>query len=193
MITRESFSPENIHEFIPEDEYTKVICGGSYYWFNGIEGFQPHDYDYMVFSQSDQYAVSKLHYMFIDAWMIAYNANGTKQDFIDFVMDEAINKKHSSAGLRVLIKPACDIFGITYEDIEPYMEALEQQIIENTNIHTKYKWYQKIIRFIRENRSLELTPEQRQAAFEDYVACKRNFIREKMEKCKYITLGKDNE
>ena len=38
-MTRDSFLPENIHEFFIEDENSKVINVGSYYWFKDIDEY----------------------------------------------------------------------------------------------------------------------------------------------------------
>lgn len=174
-MTKEDFSPEHINDFFPAHEDIFITPTGSYYWFNGIDGFEPHDYDYVRLIKGEEYNVAKSHYMYMDVWDIVYDESKSKQDYINYIVNCARENHLGSAFLCILMKPICDHFGIVYEDIEPYIDEIIALIEEKTATRIKYKYHIKLVNFIKQNRSFELTSEQRLEVYEDYKYWKSQY------------------
>ena len=153
-MTRNSFLPENIHDFFIEDENCKVINVGSYYWFKDIDEYKHTDYDYVQIIKCDDIdgiKIEKFHYMYLDSITLFYSNKLTKDQLINAMLQYAEDGKRKSTVLNLIHKEICQYFEITYQDIVPYLGRLSKIINEMAEINVKYSYIKKILEFIIQN------------------------------------------
>ena len=159
-MTRDSFLPENIHEFFIEDENSKVINVGSYYWFKDIDEYKHTDYDYVQIIKCDDIdgiKIEKFHYMYLDSITLFYSNKLTKDQLINALIQYAEDGHGKSPVLSLIHKEICQYFEITYQDIVPYLDRISKIINDMTEINVKYSYIKKILEFIIQNENLVLS------------------------------------
>ncbi len=168
---KEDFSPENIKNFVCADENGTLFCTGSYQWFNGkINEFVPHDYDYCLFIESDNYSFDRTHYMWMDLFIINYKKDGTKKEFIEAY----INGTKLLRCVDLLNADICKHFKITWNDLTPYLDKIEEFISEAVQISDKYDYLLIMFHYMCGNASHELTEEQLKDVYESYAQTHKN-------------------
>lgn len=159
FMTRDSFLPENIHNFFIEDENCKVINVGSYYWFKDIDEYKQTDYDYVQLIKCDDIdgiQVEKFHYMYLDGNTIFYSNKLSKDQLINALLQYAEDGNRKSPVLCLIHKEICQYFEITYQDIIPYLDRLSKIINDMAEMNAKYSYIKKILEFIIQNENLIL-------------------------------------
>lgn len=159
-MTRDSFLPENIHEFFIEDENSKVFSVGSYYLFKDIDEYKNTDYDYVQIIKCDDIdgiKIEKFHYMYLDNVTLFYSNKLTKDQLINAMLQYAEDGKRKSSVLNLIHKEICQYFEITYQDIVPYLDRISKIINDMTEINVKYSYIKKILEFIIQNENFVLS------------------------------------
>ena len=179
-MTRDSFLPENIHDFFIEDENCKVINVGSYYWFKDIDEYKQTDYDYVQLIKCDDIdgiQVEKFHYMYLDGNTIFYSNKLSKDQLINALLQYAEDGNRKSPVLCLIHKEICQYFEITYEDIIPYLDRLSKIINDMSEINVKYSYIKKILEFIIQNKNHVLNSNQILECFKIYNSIPKNSSR----------------
>lgn len=172
-MTKRDFSPENIHNFIEENESTKVFPTGSYVWFhNKIKDFIPHDYDYVVIEKSDQYNFQRFSYMFMDVFKISINIEGNKKDLINFILGYAESSGKMMSSSALLNPLFCKELNISWTDIDPYYTRIENLLNVAISINPKYSYVLEILKCYAENKNHELSDQQISKVYEVYLKYK---------------------
>lgn len=167
-MTREDFTPENIGKLLYSEHPGDIISVGSYAWFHGIiDDFKPKDYDYIVMYKSDHNEIMKYHYMYCDYWLVYFNENQTVDDFIRFILESA--DEYRSVIYKLVNKNKNPYFNITYKDIEPYLDVIREKMEYCSSLLPKLKYYEKILDFIVENKSLTITEQQTKEVYQVYL------------------------
>lgn len=190
-MTKEDFSPENIHQFIESDEYQDIISTGSYSLFKDIEGFEPHDYDYALLIKSDENSTAKQNYMWMDCKVIYYKPDMSKQEYIEFILNEAQTYPMLTVGL--FTKNQCEFFHIEFSDIEPYLGQIEERVSYAAEHYPKYKYYSELLKYVKENRSFDITEEQLMNVYQLYKENRKMKFFGKGVQCKPIEQNDENK
>lgn len=176
-MTRDSFLPENIHNFFIEDENCKVINVGSYYWFKDIDEYKQTDYDYVQLIKCDDIdgiQVEKFHYMYLDGNTIFYSNNLSKDQLINALLQYVEDGNRKSPVLCLIHKEICQYFEITYQDIIPYLDRLSKIINDMAEMNAKYSYIKKILEFIIQNENHILNSNQILECFKIYNSTPKN-------------------
>ena len=170
-MTRDSFLPENIHDFFIEDENCKVINVGSYYWFKNIDEYKNTDYDYVQLIKCDDIdgiQIEKFHYMYLDGITLFYSNKLSKDQLINALLQYAEDGNRKSQVVNLIHKEFCQYFEITYQDIIPYLDRLSKIINDMAEMNAKYSYIKKILEFIIQNKNHVLNSNQILECFKIY-------------------------
>lgn len=159
----ERYSPENIQKYFVNDETFKLFLIGSNYWFSKFDDFKAHDYDYVLLEKSDHFELSKIKGFQADIKRLRY--------IEDIPIEEKAEQIYNTSKFCFAHKDICEHLGFTFADIEEQLNKFKAYANEAL-VNTKYEYYIKIINYLLQNRTLELTDEQLLDVYEKYKICK---------------------
>lgn len=141
---------------LKEKNYTLV---GSRYFFTGIEGFTPHDYDFCKIVDKIKIEGKKYIHKHIDGVCIN---NIQKMEFEEFINCARI-PNNGFIVCHILIPSICEEIGFNFfrdhKELIPILKRLPN----------KYSYYIIIYNSYLKNGKMKLTNEQRQQAYLQYL------------------------
>lgn len=139
---------------------TKPITVGSRYFFEGMPGFHPHDFDRIQLVETDEFPGVRTIRGRGEDWF--FYKSKTKDELIA----DAVRSPLAMVVGKFLVPEFCDAIGFTYGDlgkIKPLIDRLDEKHVYERIIYEAYL----------ANGSLTLTDEQRLAAYESYEASRQ--------------------
>lgn len=140
---------------LKEKNYTLV---GSRYFFTGIEGFTPHDYDFVKIVDKVKIPGKKSLHKHIDGVCVNNIQKMSPEEFIKYAK---INSHLLVCS--ILIPSICEEIGFNFfrdhKEIVPLLKRLPK----------KYSYYTVIYNSYLKNGKMKLTNEQRQQAYLQYI------------------------
>jgi hypothetical protein len=140
---------------LKEKNYTLV---GSRYFFTGIEGFTPHDYDFVKIV--DKVKVIGKRDIHTHTNGVCVN-NIEKMDVEEFIKYSRSNNPF--LGCSLLIPELCDEIGCNFFNYSEHILSLLKKLSK------KYSYYIVIYNSYLKNGKMKLTNEQRQQAYLQYL------------------------
>lgn len=132
---------------------------GSSLFFDGLPGFTPKDYDYLLILDewpghlnSDRIGLHR------EACDILFMKQETKDEYIQ----KTLETQSVYRAFNFFVPQFCEFLGITIQDlacIEPIMEKVRE---------TRHSYYLIILEAYKKNGGFFLTDEQRTAAYQEY-------------------------
>lgn len=135
------------------------ILVGSRAFFTGIEGFTPHDYDYVIF-ETARTKISTIIYKGCDVFAVP---KLSKEELITLFL----NSDHRNSLCFFLIPEIIEKIGFCIEDLNKVKDLVDR-------LDDKHKYEKIIFDAYLENGKMELTDEQRLKAFECYKKAREN-------------------
>lgn len=138
------------------------ILVGSRAFFTGIEGFTPHDYDYVDFCKPTWEFKNVRQLKFPDKCMFTF-VRKSNDELIDF----ALNNEPAMQVGKFLVPEVVNYLGMSFDDIKRLAPVFDK-------LDDKHKYEKIIFDAYLENGKMELTDEQRLKAFECYKKAREN-------------------
>lgn len=133
----------------------ETFITGSKAFFEGLEGFKPHDTDIVKFNPSQHYELAVINKLRETTFI-------WKRDKADDIINYMLEKsKHPAKCIVLLIPSIAKRVGMTVDKlprIKPLIDALDY----------KHKYIEVIYNYYVENNNLELTTEQLNSVYEEY-------------------------
>lgn len=149
---------ETAEYFLQQDGY---FLTGSRYWFTGMEGFSPHDYDFVKLIDNKEKNI--FEYQKINN-VCVFGYNTTSKEEIIKLLQRNIKKRRTLSAPSMFFnknisKKLNFDFIKEYYKIEQAVEAMPQ----------KWNYYKIIAKFFLENGVTDLNFSQKQIVFEEYL------------------------
>ena len=136
----------------------KKIITGSRAFFEGMDGFKPHDFDYIVLRQPEEVSF-KYKYAHKDSEgnCIFEVVVRDKQDMMDYAVKHGL----PMSLCMFLVPEFCEAVGITLSDL-PTLSSMRDRL------NKRHRYLGIIYNAYLTNGSMTLTEEQRMAAYDEY-------------------------
>lgn len=149
---------EKTIKLVNELKEKNYMLVGSRYFFTGIEGFTPHDYDFLKIVDKIKIIGKRYMHTHIDGVCVNNVENMSAEEIIKYA-----RSNNPFLGCTLLIPEFCDEIGCNFfnhhEDILPLIKKLPK----------KYSYYIVIYNSYLKNGKMKLTNEQRQQAYLQYL------------------------
>lgn len=139
----------------------KKILVGSRAYFSGMDGFRPHDTDYLVLEQHPKGYEWRREQSLRGVCTFFYKVEEPAR-----MVQRAVDSKDALQLCKFLVPEVASVLKMTIDDIRP-LEVLLPLLDE------KHRYYEVIFRSYLENSSFFLTDKQRQEAYASYTETRK--------------------
>lgn len=140
----------------------KKFLTGSRYYFDGIEGFNPHDTDYIIIVDKMKTVYNHVHN---NNTCYFYYRNSTLKNIVSYI----IAKNTSLICASLLHKDFAEYIGLTITELK----TNDKLMILFENMPIKWKYLHYVYKSYIENNGFYLTDEQRMHAYNLYCDARK--------------------